>query len=135
MEPIDEYQSPFGYNETIITRNINFTSIPPDFEIVIKKMNPEITGIRMIRTEVTKMKVRAKFEAVDKFLVVIALQFGGGLSHVKGHPEYYSDEINKLFTYTYSDYDFVRFHVHEFDLPPEKTNYDKFVELFVNHES
>jgi hypothetical protein len=130
MEPIDEYRYPFDYNEPII-RNIKFTSIPPDFEIVIKKMNPEITGIRMIRTEATKLlSVKKNFEAVDRFLVVIALQFGGGQSHVKGHPEYYSDEINKLFNYTYSEYDFVRFHVHEFDLPPVKTNYDKFVELF-----
>jgi hypothetical protein len=130
MEPIDEYRYPFDYNEPIM-RNIKFTSIPPDFEIVIKKMNPEITGIRMIRTEATKLlSVKKNFEAVDRFLVVIALQFGGGQSHVKGHPEYYSDEINKLFTYTYSEYNFVRFRVHEFDLPPEKTNYDKFVELF-----
>lgn len=125
MEPIEDYLS-----VNIATMHIKFTSIPPDFEIVIKKMNPEITGIRMIRTEVTKMKVRAKFEAVDKFLVVIALQFGGGNSHIKGHPEYYSDEINKLFNYTYSEYDFIRFRVDEFDLPPVKTNYDKFVELF-----
>jgi hypothetical protein len=129
MEPIDEYRYPFDYNEPIM-RNIKFTSIPPDFEIVIKKMNPEITGIRMIRTEATKILTHTFFDVVDKFLVVIALQFGGGNSHIKGHPEYYSDEINKLFKYTYSDYDFVRFHVHEFDLPPEKTNYDKFVELF-----
>ena len=130
MEPIEDYLFCDYHEPTNITRNINFTSIPPDFEIVIKKMNPEITGIRMIRTEATKMIIPINFKAVDRFLVVIALQFGGGLSHVKGHPEYYSDEINKLFTYTYSDYDFVRFHVHEFDLPPEKTNYDKFVELF-----
>ena len=129
MEPIDEYRYPFDYNEPIM-RNIRFTSIPPDFEIVIKKMNPEITGIRMIRTEATKMLNPINFEAIDRFLVVIALQFGGGKSHVKGHPEYYSDEINKLFTYTYSEYDFIRFRVHEFDLPPVKTNYDKFVELF-----
>ena len=125
MEPIEDYLS-----VNIATMHIKFTSIPPDFEIVIKKMNPEITGIRMIRTEVTKMKVRAKFEAVDKFLVVIALQFAGGNSHIKGHPEYYSDEINKLFNYTYSEYDFIRFRVDEFDLPPVKTNYDTFVELF-----
>jgi hypothetical protein len=130
MEPIENYLFCDYHEPTIMTRNIKFTSIPPDFEIVIKKMNPEITGIRMIRTEATKMLNPINFEAIDKFLVVIALQFGGGKSHVKGHPEYYSDEINKLFTYTYSDYDFVRFHVHEFDLPPEKTNYDKFVELF-----
>jgi len=130
MEPIENYLFCDYHEPTIMTRNIKFTSIPPDFEIVIKKMNPEITGIRMIRTEATKMLNPINFEAIDKFLVVIALQFGGGKSHVKGHPEYYSDEINKLFTYTYSEYDFVRFHVHEFDLPPAKTNYDKFVELF-----
>jgi hypothetical protein len=130
MEPIENYLFCDYHEPTIMTRNIKFTSIPPDFEIVIKKMNPEITGIRMIRTEATKMLNPINFEAIDKFLVVIALQFGGGKSHVKGHPEYYSDEINKLFTYTYSEYDFVKFHVHEFDLPPVKTNYDKFVELF-----
>jgi len=113
-----------------LTKDIKFTSIPPDFEIVIKKMNPEITGIRMIRTEATKIYSPINFEAIDKFLVVIALQFGGGQSHIKGHPEYYSDEINKLFNYTYNEYDFVRFRVHEFDFPPAKTNYDKFVELF-----
>jgi len=130
MEPIEDYLFCDYHEPTNITRNINFTSIPPDFEIVIKKMNPEITGIRMIRTEATKMIIPINFKAVDRFLVVIALQFGGGESYLKGNCEYYSDEINKLFTYTYSDYDFVRFHVHEFDLPPAKTNYDKFVELF-----
>ena len=130
MEPIEDYLFCDYYGPTIMTRNIKFTSIPPDFEIVIKKMNPEITGIRMIRTEATKMIIPINFKAVDRFLVVIALQFGGGESYLKGNCEYYSDEINKLFTYTYSDYDFVRFRVHEFDLPPVKTNYDKFVELF-----
>ncbi len=129
MEPIEDYLF-CDYHVPIITRNINFTSIPPNFEIVIKKMNPEITGIRMIRTEATKIYSPINFEAVDRFLVLIALQFGGGQSHVKGHSEYYSDEINKLFNYTYNEYDFVRFRVHEFDFPPAKTNYDKFVELF-----
>ena len=55
MEPIEDYLFCDYHEPTNITRNIKFTSIPPDFEIVIKKMNPEITGIRMIRTEATKM--------------------------------------------------------------------------------
>ena len=46
--------------------------------------------------------------------------------------EYYSDELNSLFNYTYSGYDFIKFYVEEIHCLPQevKTNYDKFVELF-----
>jgi len=130
MEPIEDYLFHSLRSNVITETNIKFTSIPSDFKIVIKKMIPEITGIRTICVESMRTYDPLGFESVVRFRVKIALMFGGGKSSIKGIREHYSDEINKLFNYAYCEYDFIKFYVHEFDFPPVKTNYDKFVELF-----
>ena len=42
----------------------------------------------------------------------------------------YGDELNDYFKMTYDGMDFVSFHVQSFIFPPEKTNEDKFFEVF-----
>jgi|LakMenEpi03Aug12_release.lakeMendotaPanAssembly.Ray.scaffolds.fasta_scaffold2198573_1 hypothetical protein len=126
METIEDY--PFS-NGTI-TRNIKFTSIPPDFEVVVKKMIPEIRGIDVVNTICTKIINPITFDVVDKFLVSIRLTSESPVMLNKR--QHYTDEINTLFNYTYSGYDFIKFYVEEIHCLPQevKTNYDKFVELF-----
>ena len=60
----------------------------------------------------------------------LRLTFDGGIRTLNGSNEYYGEEIDKLFHFTYPDYEFVKFSVDEMDVRPEKTNYEKFIELF-----
>lgn len=126
METIDEYP----FTNGVTTRNIKFTSIPPDFEVVVKKMIPEIRGIDVINTISTKIINPMSFDVVDKFLVSIRLTSESPAMLNKR--QHYTDEINTLFNYTYSGYDFIKFYVEEIHFLPQegKTNYDKFMELF-----
>lgn len=119
-------------NENIFgqtTRDIKFTSIPPDFEVVVKRMIPEIVGIGVINVVSSKMISPTSFETIERFLVSIRLISESPA--MLNNRQYYSDKLNSLFNYTYSGYDFIKFYVEEIHcLPQEKTNYDKFVELF-----
>ena len=42
----------------------------------------------------------------------------------------YGEQLNDYFKMTYDGMDFVSFHVQSFIFPPEKTNEDKFFEVF-----
>jgi hypothetical protein len=67
---------------------------------------------------------------IDEYIVKLRLTFDGGVRTLNGSNEYYGEEIDKLFHFTYPDYEFVKFSVDEMDVRPEKTNYEKFIELF-----
>jgi hypothetical protein len=42
----------------------------------------------------------------------------------------YSDSITNLFRYTYNEYKFISFQIHEMKQEPSVSNRDKFIELF-----
>jgi hypothetical protein len=93
-------------------------------------MMPEITRMGVARVEAFKKYNPVNFDVIDEYIVKLRLIFDGGIRTLKGSDEYYGEEINKLFHFTYPDYDFVKFSVDEMDIRPEKTNYEKFIELF-----
>jgi len=113
-----------------LTKDIKFTSIPPDFEVVVKRMIPEIVGMGVINVVSSKIISPFTFETIERFLVSVRLiSESPAMLHNR---QYYSDKLNSLFNYTYSGYDFIKFYVEEIHCLPQevKTNYDKFVELF-----
>jgi len=108
----------------------SFVTIPESLRVVVKKMMPEITLMGVARVEAYKKYNPANFDVIDEYIVKLRLTFDGGVRTLNGSNEYYGEEINKLFHFTYPDYEFVKFSVDEMDVRPEKTNYEKFIELF-----
>jgi len=108
----------------------SFVTIPESLRVVVKKMMPEITLMGVARVEAYKKYNPANFDVIDEYIVKLRLTFDGGIRTLNGSNEYYGEEIDKLFHFTYPDYEFVKFSVAEMDVRPEKTNYEKFIELF-----
>ena len=108
----------------------SFVTIPENLRIVITKMMPEITRMCVARVEAYKKYNPVNFDVIDEYIVKLRLTFDGGVRTLNGSNEYYGEEIDKLFHFTYPDYEFVKFSVDEMDVRPEKTNYEKFIELF-----
>ncbi len=119
---------------TLIGRDFSgptsFVTIPESLRVVVNKMMPEITLMRVARVEAFKKYNPANFDVIDEYIVKLRLTFDGGVRTLNGSNEYYGEEIDKLFHFTYPDYEFVKFSVDEMDVRPEKTNYEKFIELF-----
>jgi hypothetical protein len=111
------------------TRDVKFTSIPPDFEVVVKRMIPEIVGMGVIDVVSSKIISPFNFETIERFFVSVRLISESPA--MLNNRQYYSDKLNSLFNY-YSGYNFIKFYVEEIHCLPQevKTNYDKFVELF-----
>jgi hypothetical protein len=108
----------------------SFVTIPESLRVVVKKMMPEITLMGVARVEAYKKYNPVNFDVIDEYIVKLRLTFDGGIRTLNGSNEYYGEEIDKLFHFTYPDYEFVKFSVDEMDVRPEKTNYEKFIELF-----
>jgi hypothetical protein len=108
----------------------SFVTIPESLRVVVKKMMPEITLMGVARVEAYKKYNPVNFDVIDEYIVKLRLTFDGGVRTLNGSNEYYGEEIDKLFHFTYPDYEFVKFSVDEMDVRPEKTNYEKFMELF-----
>jgi len=103
--------------------------IPPTFKDVVMKMCPEIVDIvsKGYREHIVYNPMN--FEPVYTYLVGIDLYFDNHNGMKKSKYEY-SKEIDDYFKMTYSDMDYITFHVQSFIFPPEKSNKDKFFELF-----
>jgi len=108
----------------------SFVTIPESLRVVVNKMMPEITLMGVARVEAYKKYNPVNFDVIDEYIVKLRLTFDGGVRTLNGSNEYYGEEIDKLFHFTYPDYEFVKFSVDEMDVRPEKTNYEKFMELF-----
>lgn len=116
-EPI--FDSP--YNKEI--------DIPETFRDVILKLCPEIIEVKSNGYRETAMYDAMTFDAIKKYLVGVDLYFDEKNGMKKSKTEY-SNLFNDYFKMTYSNLDFVTFHVRSFIFPPEKSNEDKFFELF-----
>lgn len=104
--------------------------IPSTFKHVVKKMCPEILDIVSVGYREQSMYDPMNFEPVYKYLVGIDLYFDNHNGMKKSKNEY-GKEIDDYFKMTYgSEMEFVSFHVQSFIFPPERTNKDKFFELF-----
>lgn len=104
--------------------------IPEKLKDVVKKMCPEIVDIVSIGYREQSMYDPMTFNPVYKYLVGVDVYFDNHNGMKKSKNEY-SKEIDDYFRMTYgSEMEFVSFHVQSFIFPPEKTNKDKFFELF-----
>ncbi len=104
--------------------------IPEKLKDVVKKMCPEIVDIVSIGYREQSMYDPMTFNPVYKYLVGVDIYFDNHNGMKKSKNEY-SKEIDDYFRMTYgSEMEFVSFHVQSFIFPPEKTNKDKFFELF-----
>jgi hypothetical protein len=104
-------------------------NIPETFKDVILKICPEIIDIKSSGYRENVMYSPENFEQIKKYLVGVDLYFDERNGMKKSKTEYGS-LLNDYFKMTYSDLDFVTFHVRSFIFPPEKSNEDKFFELF-----
>ena len=109
------------YNKDIV--------IPTTFKDVVVKMCPEILDIVSVGYREQTMYNPNNFDPVYKYLVGIDLYFDNHNGMKKSKNEY-GKELNDYFKMTYSDMDYITFHVQSFIFPPEKSNKDKFFELF-----
>lgn len=103
--------------------------IPKTFKDVIIKMFPEIQDIVSAGYRENVMYDPNTFDPIKKYLVGIDLYFDDRYGMKKSKNDY-GKELTDYFKMTYSELDFIIFHVRSFIFPPEKTNEDKFFELF-----
>jgi len=104
--------------------------IPSTFKDVVVKMCPEILNIVSVGYREQTVYNPMNFEPLYKYLVGIDLYFDNHNGMKKSKYEY-GKEIDDYFKMTYgSEMEFVSFHVQSFIFPPERTNKDKFFELF-----
>ena len=92
-------------------------------------MCPEIKDIVSNGYRDNKMYDPMTFNPVYNYLVGVDLYFDETNGMKKSKKEY-GDELNDYFKMTFDGMDFVTFHVRSFIFPPEKTNEDKFFEVF-----
>ena len=104
-------------------------AIPERFKDVVLKMCPEIKDIISVGYRDNKMYDHMTFNPIYKYLVAVDLYFDETNGMKKTKKEY-GDELNNYLRMTYNELDFVTFHVRSFIFPPEKTNEDKFFEVF-----
>jgi len=103
--------------------------IPETLKDVILKLCPEIIDVKSNGYRETVMYDPMTFDPIKKYLVGVDLLFDERNGMKKSKNEY-GNLFNDYFKMTYSDLDFVTFHVRSFIFPPEKSNEDKFFELF-----
>jgi hypothetical protein len=104
--------------------------IPERFKDVVIKMCPEIKDIVSVGYREQSMYNPTDFSPVYKYLVGIDIYFDDYNGMKKSKAEY-GTEIGDYFRMTYgSEMEFVSFHVQSFIFPPERTNKDKFFDMF-----
>ena len=104
--------------------------IPEKLKDVVKKMCPEIVDIVSIGYREQTVYNPENFNPITKYLVGVDIYFDEHNGMKKSKNEY-GKEIDDYFRMTFgSEMEFITFHVQSFIFPPEKTNKDKFFELF-----
>ena len=115
----NDFGSP--YNKTI--------SIPETFKDVLLKLCPEIKDVVSIGYRENAVYDPMTFNPIYNYLVGVDIYFDNQYGMKKSKNEY-GTLFNDYFKMTYSDIDYVTFHVQSFIFPPEKSNREKFLELF-----
>ena len=136
---VNFYDGPYGgVPSRIATPQPTFNEFPDNKEIVIPstfkdvvvKMCPEILNIVSVGYREQTMYNPTDFSPVYKYLVGIDIYFDD-YNGMKKSKDEYGKEIGDYFRMTYgSEMEFVSFHVQSFIFPPERTNKDKFFEMF-----
>jgi hypothetical protein len=103
--------------------------IPDTFKSVVLRTRPEIRDIESAGFRTTSVYDPQTFEPIKKFLVGVNIFCHENIL-VLGDKTSYELMLNDYFKMTYTGMDFVTFKVESLIIPPEKTNQDKFFELF-----
>jgi hypothetical protein len=104
--------------------------IPETFKDVLLKLCPEISDVVSVGYRENTVYDPTTFNPIYKYLVGVDIYFDNHNGMKKSKYEY-SKEIDDYFKMTYgNEMEFVSFHVQSFIFPPEKSNKDKFFELF-----
>ena len=140
METVDE----FSYNNVInryeeigariepTFKNHSYDKpivIPETFKDVLLKICPEIKNVVSVGYKENSVYDPMTFNPIYKYMVGADIYFDEHNGMKKSKNEY-AKLFNDYFKMTYSDIDFVTFHVQSFIFPPEKSNKDKFFEIF-----
>lgn len=107
-------------------------SIPETFKDVLLKLCPEISDVVSVGYRENTVYDPNTFNPIYKYLVGVDIYFDETNGMNKSNHEY-GKLFNDYFKMTYSDIDYVTFHVQSFIFPPEKSNREKFLELFGNN--
>jgi hypothetical protein len=117
-------------HETTTYEYVRDIDIPERFNTVVLKLCPEIREVVTIGYKSRSVYDPMTFEPTFNFLVAINLFFNEN-DVPKGGKDHYEGLFNDYFKMTYgSEMDFISFKVESLIVPPEKTNQDKFFELF-----
>jgi len=133
------YDGPYdGVPSRIVPPEPTFNEFPDNREIdvpeklkdVVKKMCPEIKDIVSVGYREQSVYDPTTFNPIYKYLVGVDVYFDDHNGMKKSKNEY-GKEFNDYLKMTYgSEMEFITFHVQSFIFPPERTNKDKFFELF-----
>lgn len=107
--------------------------IPNQLYQVVMKMFPEILNFRITDVQSSLMYNPATFEPIERFKINLSVDIRPN-QQPQGVKDYYSEEINKLFNFTYPDYEFVKFGVVEMTLVRPPSNRELFGRLFLPEE-
>ena len=107
--------------------------IPHQLYQVVMKMFPEILNFRITDVQSALMYNPATFEPIERFKINLSVDIRPN-QQPQGVKDYYSEEINKLFNFTYPDYEFVKFGVVEMTLVRPPSNRELFGRLFLPEE-
>jgi hypothetical protein len=111
------------------TPNNKDISIPETFKNVILKVCPEIKDVVSIGFRENAVYDPMTFNPIYHYLVGVDIYFDE-INGMKKSKSEYGTLFTDYFKMTYNDVDYVTFHVQSFIFPPEKTNREKFLELF-----
>jgi hypothetical protein len=104
--------------------------LPETYKLVISKMCSEIEEVLVQGYDTTTVYNPNNFEPMKRFLVNVNIRFKPECA-ISGNKKKYEEQLNNYFTMTFgSQIDFIKFSVLSFIIPPEKSNEDKFFELF-----
>ena len=104
--------------------------LPDNFRKVIMKLHPEIADVVIDNYETQKKYNPMDFSPESFFEVNLSVYFNQD-DIPKGPKEFYTNSFTDLFKMTYGgEMDFIYLKVLSLIVPPEKTNDDKFYELF-----
>jgi hypothetical protein len=118
-----------GDNLTSICEYKKEIEIPKIFKDVVLKVYPEIQNIVSVGYKETTLYCAETFEPIKRYSVEVDLYFYDKYDMKKSKNQY-DVVLNDYFKMTYSNLDFIVFYVRSFKFPLEKTNEEKFFDLF-----
>lgn len=103
--------------------------IPEQFDIVIKKLYPEIKDLKIDEIKSYMIPIIDYGVADERFAVSIIMDIKQGFNIVP-NKEDYTQKLNTTFKYTFPEIDFVYFSVVKINIPTPQTKEEIFKELF-----